>query len=899
MPREQHVNGDRIEREVDDEINFHIESRIGELMERGQDGETARRTAEAEFGDLRASRRELATVDRRRQRRESVKQILGAAIQDIRQSARSLRRSPAFTLTAALTLAIGIASTVSIFAVVNGVLLRPLPYPEPERLVGAWHDLNGVGLLHSAQTVSTYFTYQRLARTIEGIGVYRSGEVNVSAPGNAAEPQRVSSASISATLMPVLRVAPALGRGFTVEDDRRGATPVALIDEVLWRTRFSADPRILGRTLEVNGVSREIVGVMGEQFHFPSAATRLWIPIQLDPLDPPGSGWEYDAVARLKPDVTIGQAERDFAAVLPQAAQLFPKFVPGISTSQIMDQTRPAPRISPLREDITGPIARTLGTVAMAAALLLLVACANVANLILVRADARQRELAVREALGAGRSRVMLHFLSESAVISAVAASLGLSVAVIAVRALVGAGPAGIPRLDEVRIDAGTILFTLALTAVVAAACSLLPALRLGAFSRALREGGRSGTTGRSQHRVRGALVAAQIALGFVVLASSGLLMRTYEQLSGVSPGFDPEHVSTSWISLPAVRYAKQADVGSFYSRLIDRIAAVPGVRAVGLTSRLPLESHGLNENPLYPEDDPSYATTLPPLELFTATGGDYFRAMAVPVVVGRTFAPIGTQREGDAVISLSTARFFWKDSTGASALGQRFRPLPTGRLYTVIGVVGDMRDTSLAAPASRAVYLPETLEEGGGFGQMKRTIALVVRTTDERIPVEEAVRRAVRELDPSLPTFDVRPMSAVFNASTAQLSFIILLLGSAAAVTLVLGAVGLYGVLAYVVTLRRRELGIRIALGAMPRSVAAAMARYGVGLTAFGIAFGLLVFALVGRLLRTMLFGVSVADPWTLSVSAGILLGVAMVASLVPARRAARVDLTEVLRAE
>jgi putative ABC transport system permease protein len=908
MPREPRIPGwrragriaeGRIERDVEDEIAFHLESRVRELIARGQPEDTARRNAEAEFGDLQASRRELAAVDRHRRRREHVAQWFDAAAQDLRQAARSLRRSPAFTIAAALTLVIGIGSSVAIFAVLDGVLLRPLPYGNPERLVGAWHDMPSIGLMHEPQSPATYFTYLRLARSIEGIGVYREGEVNVAEPGGGMEPQRVTSASISATLLPVLQLAPILGHAITEAEDRPGAPPVMLIGEEMWRARFGADPNIIGRTLDVNGIGCEITGVMPAGFHIPSAATQLWMPLQLDPVNPPPTAFAYSSVARLKPGVTVADAERDFTAVLPRAPELVPLFVPGISTRQIMDQVRPKPSLVPLRQDITGGIAGTLWMVAAAAALVLLVACANVANLTLVRADAHQREMAIREALGAGRGRMTLHVFAESAVVAAVAAVLGLAAAAAAVRSLVNAGPAGIPRLTEVRIDAGTVLFTLAVSALVAAACSLLPALRISRGSLARHAGGRSGTAGRAQRRVRGGLVAAQIALALVVLAGSGLLMRTFERLNAIHPGFDPDHVSTFWISLPAARYKNETAVVGFYSRLIDRVAALPGVQVVGLTSRLPLESHGQNQNPLYPEDDPSYATTLPPLQLFTATNGDYFRAMGIPILAGRTFERMEAQRDGEAIVSRSTAEFFWKDSTGRAALGKRFRPLPTSRWYTVIGVVGDTRDATLAAPPSQAVYLPETLEQGGEFAQTKRTMALVVRTARERTPIAAAVRQAVRELDPTLPTFDVRPMTAVFSAATAQLSFVILILGGAASVTLILGAVGLYGVLAYVVTLRRRELGIRIALGASPRAVAAAITRYGIVLTSAGIAVGLAMFALVARFLRAMLFGVAPVDPLTLGGSALILLAIAMLASWVPARRAARVDPAEALRAE
>jgi predicted permease len=412
-------------------------------------------------------------------------------------------------------------------------------------------------------------------------------------------------------------------------------------------------------------------------------------------------------------------------------------------------------------------------------------------------------------------------------------------------------------------------------------------------------EGGRTGTAGRAQRRLRGGLVAAQIALALVVLAGSGLLMRTFQRLSAVRPGFDPAHVSTFWISLPAARYKNEAAVAAFYSRLVERAGGLPGVEVAGLTSRVPLERYGRNENPLYPEGDPSYATKLPPLELFTIADANYFRATRIPIVAGRAFDRMEAQHEGEAIVSRGTAELFWKDPTGLAALGKQFRPLPTGRAYTVIGVAGDTHDDSLAAPPTRVVYLPTTFDEGTTFAQRKRTMALVIRTAGEQAPLAAAVAQVVRELDPTLPLFDVRPMTAVLGGATAELSFIILIMGGAAAATLILSAVGLYGVLAYVVTLRRRELGIRIALGATPRVVAAAMTRYGLGLAGAGIVLGLAIFALTARFLRALLFGVAAGDPVTLASATAILLAIAILASWVPARRAAGVDPAETLRTE
>jgi len=828
----------------------------------------------------------------------------------IRLAWRSLLRAPVFTITATLTLVIGIGASVAIFAVVNGVLLRPLPFGNPDRLVGAWFDLPPINMFHAPQTQTTYYTFQRLAHTIEGIGLYQEGSVNVSEPGGQSEPQRLTAAWITASLLPVLKVSPMLGRNITEAEDTpsgpregvgRGDGSVVIISEGLWRSRFGADPRVIGRTMSVNGVTKEVVGVMPTRFRFPAAATQLWLPMVLDPNNKFPGGFNYNSIARLKRGITVADAQRDFTAVLPRVVELYPSLAPGVSTQMLIDQAKPKPVLIPLREDVTGGISKTLWMVAAAAGLVLLVACANVSNLILVRADGRQRELAVREALGAGRARVMTQFLAESAVLATIAGVVGIGLATLAIRLLVSAGPANIPRLAEVSVDASAALFTVVLAAAVAVFCSVMPSLRIGRgnLAHTLREGGRSGTAGRVQHRVRGALVAAQIALALVVLAGSGLLVRTFQRLHAVRPGFDPTHVATFWMSLPRARYRNDSAVVRFYAQLDERVAALPGVQAVGLSSRLPLGSNGMNQNPFYPEDDPSYATKLPPLQIFTTANGGYFRAMGIPLIAGRTFDRLDVQRGGEAILSRKTAVQFWKDSTGYAALGKQFRDLPGGPLYTVIGVVGDTRDSTLAAPPSQTVYFPEAAISDSVFGQVMRTMALVVRTAGDPAAITTAVQRTVRELDPTLPLFDVRSMSAVFDASMAQLSFVILILGAAAAVTLILGAIGLYGVMAYVVTLRTKELGVRIALGAQPREVAAMMTKQGLALTAFGVGGGLVLFTLVARFLRSFLFGVAPSDPLTLAAASLMLVAIAALASWIPARRASRVDPADALRAE
>ncbi|HZI82264.1 MAG TPA: ABC transporter permease [Casimicrobiaceae bacterium] len=824
----------------------------------------------------------------------------------LRQSAvyatRSLFRAPLFTGAVVLTLTIGIGAAAAIFAVVNAVLLRPLPYEDPDRLVGAWIDMAPINLRHTQQTAGTYRTIKLFARTIEGIAAYQDGSLNVADPDGRSEPARMSVAWMTASGLPLLGVRPIIGRPFTEAEDAPKAPAVAVISEHLWRTRFAGEPNPIGRKLVIGGTLTEIVGVMPERLRFPNARIDLWLPLKLDPNDPYPGGFNYNAFARLKPGVSLEAARRDFATVLPRVVEVTPNLAPNVTMKMVLDQAKPVPTVVPMRDDVIGDAGRTLWMVAAMALLVLLVTCANVANLLLVRADARHRELSVRAALGAGRTRVLSHFLTESGMLAAVSALLGLGVAYLSTRLLVRAGPAGIPRLAEVNVDAGVVAFTLIVAALVAVACSSIPAIRFlrGDPLSGLREGGRGGTAGGRRQRTRSALVVAQVAFALVVLAASGLLLRSFQRLRAVRPGFDANGVATLWVAVPSARYAKDSNVVRFYSELTERVARLPGVRGVGLSSRLPLGNSGMNQNPFYVEGDATYTTKIPPLEMYITVDSGYFRAMGIPMLAGRNFDPIVRQRPNEVLISSEVAKTFFHDSTGRSALNRRFQTLPNGSWYTIIGVVGSVRDTSLAGLPVRSVYFPEAAGNADSLmSQWQRTLAVVARTSGDVAGTTRAIQRAVREMDPTLPTFDVRSMQATVDASMSLLSFTMIVLGVAAGVTLVLGMIGLYGVIAYVVALRTRELGVRLALGAQPRSVAAMVTGQGLVLCGIGIAVGLVLVAVGGRLLRNLLFEIAPTDPLTLGATIGILGSFALLASWIPARRAARVNPAEALRTD
>jgi predicted permease len=817
---------------------------------------------------------------------------------------RSLRRAPAFSASVILTLTIGIGSAAAIFAVVNAVLFRPLPYKDANRLVGVWFDMPAISLSHAQQTAATYFTFKRFAHSIEGIAVYQTGSINVVDPNGRDEPARINAAFTTANAIPLLGAAPLVGRMYDSVEDLPKAPPVAVISERLWESRFGRDPKVTSKTLVVAGKTTNIVGVMPASFRFPEATTDVWMPLQLDPNRSFSGGFNYESFARLRPGVTVAAAQRDFTNVLPRVVEVASNMAPGVTMQMVLDQAKPVPLLVPMRDDVVGDASRTLWMVAATALLVLIVTCANVANLLLVRADARHRELAVRAALGAGRVRVLWHFLTESALLAALSAAAGLGVAVLGIRLLVHDGPAQLPRLAEVRVDGATIAFTFAVAIIVAVVCSAIPAIRFlrGDPLSGLRDGGRGGTVGGRRQRTRGVLVAAQVALALVVLAASGLLLRSFQHLHAVKPGFDANGVATLWVALPSQRYPTDTSVVRFSARLAEQMAHVPGVQSVGLTSKLPLEQDGMNVNPMWVEGDATSSKHIPPLEIFATVDSGYFNAMRIPLIAGRRFDQIERQHSDEAIINQEVARVLFHDSTGRSALNKRFQELPNTPWHTVVGVVGDVRDTALAAGPTRMAYFPQVVSGDTLNDQLAHTFAIVARTSGgagDVASVTRAMQGVVRGLDPTLPTFAARSMSEAVDASTAQLSFTIAILGVAAAVTLLLGMIGLYGVIAYVVALRTRELGLRIALGAAPSAVAAMVTRQGLTLVAGGVVAGLVLVAVSARFLRTFLFEIGPADPTTLAAATLVLVAFALLACWVPARRAARVNPTEALRAD
>jgi putative ABC transport system permease protein len=806
---------------------------------------------------------------------------------------RSLLRTPVFAMAAALTLALGIGAVGVAFAIVYGVLLAPLPYGDPDRLVSV--GLRSAELPRIQQPPAIHHTYERFARRIEAIGFYRTGNANIAATGGVADPLRVTAAWVTASTIPLLQVQPILGRPFTADEDRAGAPDVAVISESVWRTYFDASPDVLGRTLIVNSVPRRIVGVMPRRFGFPAADTRLWLPARMDRDATAMGDFAYWSVARLSPGATAPAAQRELASVLPRLVESFPRLESGSSTTSWLEQTRPAPVVVPLRDEVTHGIARTLWLLAAAAGLVLLVALGNVANLMLIRADARQLELAVREALGASRWRIATHFLGESLVLAAAAGSAALLASWAAIRALAGFGPADLPRLAELHLGPATVVFVLAVSVGAAIVCTLVPTVRVrgATLSIDLRDGGRGETAGRVRQRLRSTIAASQLAVAFAVVAGSALLLRTFERLHQERPGFDATNVVTAWTQLPFARYGDSASV-AFHARLTESVVALPGVIAAGVTTRLPLDDGDTHQLSFRREDGRTS------LVQTVVIGGGYLAGMRIPVLAGRSFQPLGRQRDGEIILSRRAVETLLDGVATSAAIGRRLSLAPSGPTYTVVGVVDDVRDHALGTPPSPTVYMAQAVPLDGTPGSgARRTMALVVKTAGPPAAIVAPIRRVVRDLDPTVPLFNVETMSDVVRASTARLSFMLAAMTVAAATTLLLGAIGLYGVIAYTVSLRTRELGIRIALGADPGSLARSVVRRALALVAGGMLGGLALYALVTPVLGGFLYGVTAADPVTLVGATLALLATAALASWLPARRAARVDPAVALRAE
>jgi len=810
---------------------------------------------------------------------------------------RRLARAPLFTGVSILTLALGIGANAALFSLVNGVLLRPLPFENPERLVGVWHTAPGLGFDMVNQSPALDLVYRDSSEVFEAVGMWRNSARAVTGQDR---PERVESLEVTQPTLPLLGVRAALGRVFTAEDDSPGSPRTVLLCHDYWQTRMGGAPDVLGRTLVLDGEPHEVIGVLPESFRFLNESPLLVTPMRIDPAEVRGVGnFSFQGLARLKPGVTLEQANADVARMLPIAIERYPGM---ISASQLKE-ARFGPNVGPLLRDAIGNVGDVLWVLLGTVALVLLIACANVANLFLVRADARHREMAIRTALGAGRLRLAREFLEESAVLGLAGALLGLALAEAGLRVLIAFGPQTVPRLHEVSIDATVLGFTFGLSLVAALFLGALPVLRhlRGESTDGLKEGGRGGTEGRVRQRVRGALVVGQVAMALVLLAASGLLLRSFQALSHVDPGFvRPEQVLTFRVAIPDALVPEAVDVPPMWERMIREIESRPGVESVAISSSITMDGSNSNDA-LEVEDFPTPEGQLPPIRRFKWVGPGYFATMGNPVLAGRdiTWTDI-YERRPVVVISEPLARAHWESPQ--AALGRRVRTgIGEGTWREIVGVVGGDRDDGVAEDPVATAYWPLAIDHWWDQEVfVQRYMAFAVRSP--RVgssALMDEMRESVWAVNRDLPVASVRTLEEIHERSLARTSFAMTMLAIAAAMALLLGAVGVYGVISYSVAQRTREIGVRMALGAQRADVSRLVLRQGLVLTAIGVGVGVAAALALGHLMQALLYGVEARDPLTIAAVSLALAVIGVVATSLPAFRAASVDPIEALRWE
>jgi predicted permease len=820
----------------------------------------------------------------------------------LHQLLRRLARMPLFTGIAVLTLAIGIGANTAIFSVIQGVLLKPLPYPRPDELVTLDHAAPGVNLPRAGAAPFLYFTYREEGRVFQDVGLWSTGTVSVTGVG---EPEEVRTLFVTDGVLPLLGVQPMLGRVFSRTDDTPASPETVVLTAGYWRSKFGADGSAIGRTVMLDGVPREIIGVLPETFRFLDRNVSIVVPYRFDRSKVFLGQFSYSGIARLKPGISIDQARADVERLIPLSLGRFPPF-PGGSV-KMFEEARIGPHILSLKDDLVGDVRTVLWVLMGTIGLVLLIACANVANLLLVRAESRQQELAIRVALGAGSSRIARELLLESVTLGILGGIAGLGLAFGALRLLVALAPGNLPRLDVVAVDLPVLLFTLGLSVAAGLLFGAIPVFKYAGARPGLmlRGGGRASTASKERHRARNTLVVAQVALALVLLVGSGLTIRTFQALRDVHPGFArPDEVQTLRLSIPASQVKDDAAVVRMHQAIMEKMAAVPGVRSVALASTVTMTGQGWHD-PLYAQDRAYTESQIPTLRLFKFVSPGYVSTMGGSLVAGREFTWTDAyETRPVAMVSESLARELW--GAPSAAIGKRVRPYATGVWREVVGVLSDMRDDGLNKKAPTVAYWPLMIENFVAATPdlprtlVQRNLTYVVRSsrTGANGFVDE-LSRAVWSVNPNLPLASVRTLQEIYDASLARTSFTLVMLGIAGGMALLLGVAGIYGVISYSVSQRKREIGIRIALGAQPQAVTRMFVAHGLTLAGVGVAVGLVAAFGVMRLISSLLFEVSSVDPLTYGMVSLTLTAATVLASYVPARRATAVDPIDALRSE
>ena len=881
-----------VDRAVDEELQFHLESRIEAFMAEGMTRDEAWARALGEFGDLRSAHEQLAAIDRRRLGQEHRAEWWDALVQDVRFAARTLTKQRGFTLAVLLTLALGIGATTAIFSVVDGVLLRPLPYPNHDRLVLVWGTarLGGEPQVDLPFPPGNFTDLRERSRSFEALAAFRSWAFTL---GDGDETELVPGARVSPELFTVLGVKPMLGRALTPADDQPGAAGVVLMGHALWQRRFGSDPGVIGRQITLNGERFTVVGVMPSGFQFPRGAelpsgfqfaprTQLWSTLGIPPDQAADrSTWNLAVAGLLRPSVSQARARAEVAAVMRR-----------IGEENRMASIELSGDVIGMRDHSVQSVRSALLLLFGAVGLVLLIACANVTNLLLARTAGRQRELAVRAALGAGRARLVRQLLTENVILALVGGAIGVAGAFVLRGVLLALAPADVPRLDDIAMDLRVGGAALLVSLMAGSLFGLLGARHVGraGAAAALREGGRGGGSVRS--RLRHTLIAGEVALSLVLLVSAALFLQSFVRMQRVEPGFDPEGVVTADLFIPINPQRAIADQAPHWRTVVqsflERSRALPGVIASGVVSTLPLT--GAWESTVFTiESKPDASTGERPSAQYAIVTPGYFQAMAMRVAGGRAFDERDrADAQPVAMVSEAAARRLWR---GGSPIGERVRIFDsTSRV--VVGIVSDVRQRSLADDIEPMVYLPAAqFPIGGG--------ALVVRSSGDPTSLVSALRRELRAVDATAALSNARALTDVVGASLAQRRFGVMVVGFFAASALVLAAVGLYGVIAYTVGQRTHEIGIRMALGAQRRDVLLMVLRQGLVLALAGLAIGTAGALMLSSVLQRQLFAVRAADPVTYLSIGALLLVTALVASYVPARRATRVDPVGAIRGE
>jgi predicted permease len=891
--------------ERSEEIESHLRIETDENVARGLSYDEARAAALRKLGNPILIREEIYGMN--------TIAFLDTLANDIRYCLRTLARSPVFTGAALLTLAIGIGANSAVFSVINSVLLQPLRYPRAEQLVALHQDAPGAaGLANAADGLnlspSMYFTYAEQNKTFEALGVWIQGTANVT---GRTDPEQVRTVSVSDGVLQALGVLPAAGRWLLTSDQvpqapipgsYSGRSSAVMLSYGYWQRHFGEDPSVIGRDLVVNSLPRQIVGVMPKGFRIVKTDPDLILPLAFVRGRLNLAGFGYNGLGRLKPGVTLTQANADLARLLPVWMDSWSNG-PN-SNGRWYENWKIRPTIRPLKEQVLGNVADVLWVVMGTIALVLFIACANVTNLLLVRAEGRQHELALRSALGATVVRIVRSLLVESMMLGLLGGVLGVGFAYGGLRLLVGIGPANLPRLNEISMDARSLCFTFALSVASGFVLGLIPALKYAGprISATLRSASRTASVSRERHRARNVLVVAQLALALVLLVSAGLMIRTAQALRTVEPGFTaPEHIQTFRIAIPSLLISDPQLVLRTQNNLVDRLMAIPGVTAVGFASEVPMEGEPADWDNVFAEGK-EYHDNEAPLRRFEHVSPEFLHTMGARLVAGRELTWTDTYGFRPMVmVSENLAREIW--GTPAAALGKRLREFPGMPWHEIVGVVEDVRQNGIQENAPAMVYWPAAARDYFAPDSpinVTRAATFVIRS--DRAGTESflnQVRQALWAVNASLPLANVRTMRDIYDESLATTSFTLVMLGIAGAMALVLGLIGIYGVISYLVSQRTREIGIRVALGAEPGALQWLFIRYGLALAGAGTVTGLAAAAGLTQLMKSVLFGISPVDPLTYTAVPLVLVTATVLASYFPARRAAAVDPAETLRAD